>query len=296
MRKIRPGFSLLELIVVVAIISILAAILLPALGRARESARRVTCANNLKEFGLVFKMFSAENKGFWPVRNVPYRLPYAPDLRCRSHFDGAYLYPEYFNDINLMICPGDAESFPQLPSNLTMAVGTGWDNDPLENGVKGKTTYPITVDYSYVYWGYVVPPKYGQTRADMNMLGLVLDGNGPPQINSTTRWDDLTVELPSYGLEAPLYRLRDGIERFLISDINSPAATAQAETNIPVSWDTIRTVNGAPLPNEVNHLPLAANVLFMDGHVEWAAYPQPDMSRLWMLSRIAEDTDYPNFP
>jgi len=58
----------------------------------------------------------------------------------------------------------------------------------------------------------------------------------------------------------------------------------------------VRTDNGRPLYREINHSPLGANVLFMDGHVEYANYPQPDGSKFFMVSKAAATDGVPIFP
>lgn len=63
-------------------------------------------------------------------------------------------------------------------------------------------------------------------------------------------------------------RLREGIERFMITDINNPAASAKAQSNIFVMYDRLST-----LASKFNHVPGGSNVLFMDGHVQFIKYP-----------------------
>ena len=68
------------------------------------------------------------------------------------------------------------------------------------------------------------------------------------------------------------YRLREGIERFFITDINNPAASAVAQSDVWVMFDEIAQADSAS-GVMFNHIPGGCNVLYMDGHVEFIRYP-----------------------
>lgn len=90
---------------------------------------------------------------------------------------------------------------------------------------------------------------------------------------SSAIWTDNDVKVfdgAGNGGGDTVYRLREGIERFLITDINNPAASTSAQSEIFVMLDTV-----CIKPSDFNHVPGGSNVLYMDGHVEFIKYPGP---------------------
>jgi prepilin-type processing-associated H-X9-DG protein len=70
-----------------------------------------------------------------------------------------------------------------------------------------------------------------------------------------------------------VYRLRDGVERMLVTDVTNAGASAKGQSEIPVMWDLLATK-----PEFFNHVPGGSNVLYMDGHVEFLKYSREQKS------------------
>ena len=113
-------------------------------------------------------------------------------------------------------------------------------------------------------------------RADVNSMRNAITGQNEGFDIDALADNDLNVTSGNgNGGTSTMYRLREGIERFLITDINNPGASSRAQSAIFIMWDiTSRTAS------DFNHVPGGSNVLYLDGHVDFIRYPGPEDSPL----------------
>jgi len=149
----QPGFTIIEMLVVITVIAALMAILIPTLTSSRESARRVVCLNNLRSLGLAVQMHRHDHDGALPYANNLYSLP----LGWTDPLDalGRYL------DVNLPSIDSHGEIVTHQPFRCP--------SDPGHADATGCS-------YAYLpsaFMGYVVTPDQSEQKIAKEVTTLI---------------------------------------------------------------------------------------------------------------------------
>src|SRR5258705_4167435 len=127
----RPGFTLIELLVVIAIIAILASMLLPALARAKEKGKRVSCVSNVKQVAVAMMLYVDDHNGNYPPRMPNPTNPAAfPCKPCRTIDWRPYAVPylsattNITNSASVFTCPNDNGLPADLSTDPCYSVST----------------------------------------------------------------------------------------------------------------------------------------------------------------------------
>ncbi len=195
MKKPWKTLFLWEAAAVLGLVVILAAVLLPALARSGESSHRASCQNNLKQLGLVMKMYANESKG----ERYP---PLSPTLG-NWMMDMATVYPEYLTDGNILVCPSSPlRAGDDIPFRSSEAKND-WDTfapDCVSHLFYTYIGYSLICDEQALafFEGYCRNPALFMAQSDIELNVPIWQTSDRPtsagQASIPIMWDRVTVD------------------------------------------------------------------------------------------------------
>ena len=135
-RRTPRGFTLIELLVVIAIIAVLASILFPVFAQAREKARQITCASNMRQMGLAIALYLQDYEYYVPTKldEVPWMIGSTDPVT------DPFLLSPYVKEPQVRLCP----SRKKPEARYTMNGWAPLPNHPPETSPQGQPDAAVT--------------------------------------------------------------------------------------------------------------------------------------------------------
>lgn len=161
--KASRSFTLIELLIVIAIIAILAAMLLPALNKARERAQTIQCGNNMRQVASAFQFYAADYEGFWPRYQLNSTSPWL--FKNTGNYNTVLIYlPE-----NTVRCPAFTALVKGKSNIYIQPFGMNWyigQKHMKSNRIKSPSHVMLYLDYRT----WVISPSSAGSP-DSNLIG-----------------------------------------------------------------------------------------------------------------------------
>jgi prepilin-type N-terminal cleavage/methylation domain-containing protein/prepilin-type processing-associated H-X9-DG protein len=197
MRK-NKAFTLVELLVVIGIISVLVAILLPALSKARQSAARIKCMANMKQIHLGFAMYSLDNDGWYPPVCDEKSFTSSTSGRQGLYVAGAGTWPFFIGryiglpkvlpgvgvsattiyNKSVLVCPNWSDTERKLERNILGGYGMSRYLPPYTTSAWIATTTIVSTPGGADYAGQYMSYSRVNTIKHSTEWVLITDGNG----------------------------------------------------------------------------------------------------------------------
>lgn len=233
-------------------------------------------------------------------------------LECPSQADDMGITANNFRVVN--VAWADA-TYWWVPGSIKAAAQNNLTAPPTEDQCRARNAfagteggfsvpgcYPRT-ESAYGYWPWTFDNSHFIEDVDRtddfqdwgNIMGCADETHNPynhfENLTAKGNGDGGAYMSNNAGIDVTMFRIKEGIERFLITDINNPAASAKAQSTITVFYDMqLQEFEGDGVTVdsiEFNHLPGGSNILYMDGHVEFVRYGQDCKDRTYyMLSPL----------
>lgn len=296
----RKGFTWVEILLVILALVILVIILLPAVARTKGAAVRATCANNLKQWGQIFTLYSRESPG---GKYPPFEFESASDLKNAGVAAApriSSLWPYYLTDPTILVCPADPKNSVARYQNeagewalddrrVRLRAGDsynylGWALDKCRDEDPGQKVDELVqmlalagVSLPDIDLEGVEPPMqlvralFGVVTEAMKAMS---SGESLAAIALRVVDSDLPVGRDNEGNglgnggSETVFRLRPDLQRLVVEAGGSARDKAMLPKNVFVMFDKLSAD-----PKQYNHPPGGSNVLFLDGHVEFVKFP-----------------------
>jgi prepilin-type N-terminal cleavage/methylation domain-containing protein len=262
--KRKEGFTLIELLIVISIIALLMAVLLPALSRAREQAKRAVCGNNLKQIGVAMIGYTGDYDDALPWYGNPPNKPDKDDLHPYAAFRCKHAPNDNYYQNGTSGCPAGDGGRP-IPMKLGCLWARGYIGD-------GKVFYcPSNRDPQYRYESYTKPdPAYSGLSSAWGMPHQAYNLSATPTHNDWIRigltyypidesFKEPPFLIPMGGGYVPMRSAR----RYSLLSKKAPYLTDLILTRKDIS-------HKSGIDNGTNRVKNAGvNALFKDGHVRY---------------------------